>query len=204
MKPTKTISRDQAALDFGEEFVRIMMRGKTELVMTADQLILAEKWKMIRDQKFTPFAYEYVYLVENDLGHFKVGLTREPRKRLSALGTGTVDALSLRALFVIGNQEGRNVERGIQAELKRRGIHEKGEWFNGSVQDWWPHISEFARLRYGNCITSLSQAWDGCEPMVGLYLKVTEKTTFGKDVLDYRREFMWIVEQAEKGLTVAA
>lgn len=204
MKPTKVISRDQAALHFGEEFVRIMMRGKSEILMTADQLILAEKWKMIRDQKFTPFAYEYVYLVENDRGHFKVGLTREPRKRLSALGTGSVDALTLRAMFVIGNQAGRNVERGIQSELKRQGIHEKGEWFRGSVQELWPQISEFARLRYGNCITSLSQAWDGCEPMVGLYLKVTEKSAVKHDVMGYRREFMWIVDQAEKGLTVAA
>lgn len=204
MKPAKTISRDQAALHFGEDFVRIMMRGKAELVMTPSQLILAEKWKLIKDQKFTPFAYEYVYLIENGRGHFKVGLTRIPRSRLSSLGTGSVDKLKLVGIFVVSGQEGRNVERGIHAELKRKGIHEKGEWFNGDAMDWWPHIAEFAKSRYRNFITSLSQAWDGCEPMVGLYLKMTEKTTFGKDVLDYRREFLWVIDQAEKGLTVAA
>lgn len=204
MGQVKTLTRDQAAMNFGEDFVRIMMRGKREIELTPTQLILVEKWKMIREMKFQPFAYEYVYVVDNGRGNFKIGLTRKPRVRLSSLNTGSVDDLTLYGLFVVGNQEGRNVERGIQAELKRRDIHAKNEWFHGRAAQWWPAIADFTKARYGRHLVTLADAWEGCEPLVPLYVACHKGTERAIDVVDCRKEFLWVVDRAAEGLTVAA
>lgn len=199
---TEKLTRDQAAHQFGEDFVQMMMRGKREIEITPHQRIMIEKWKLIREMKFTPFAYEYVYMVHNGREHFKIGLTRHPKSRLAALSGSTADETHLHGLIVVSGMYGRNVERGIQAELTRRGIHHRAEWFKGKPDAWWPVVDEFARARYGKWLTTLSDAWEGCEPMVSIYKAAMKAVPHASDVMELRRDFMWVVDQAEAGLTV--
>lgn len=198
-----TLTRGQAADKYGPEFVRMLMRGKKEIQIGPQQRILLEKWKLIRKLKFAPFAYEYVYVVSNGDREFKVGVTYAPRNRLTSLKTGTTADLKIVGLFVVGGQQGRNLERGIHAEYKRRGRHVRGEWFSGKAEDEIASIADFAKANYSHGLVSLSQAWGGCEPLVDLYVAAHVNTPHAVDVKKCRSEFLWIVEQAEKGaLTV--
>lgn len=198
-----TLNRDQAYEKYGPEFVRMLMRGKKEIQIGPQQRILLEKWKLIRKLKFAPFAYEYVYVISNGANEFKVGLTRSPRQRLSGLQTGTVETLNIVGLFVVGGQQGRNLERGIHAEYKRRGKHVRGEWFSGKAEGEISEIADFAKARYPDGIVSLSSAWEGCEPLVNLYMAAHVNTPQAVDVIKCRADFMWIVDQAATGaLTV--
>lgn len=103
-------------------------------------------------------------------------------------------------MFVVGGQNGRNLERGLQAEYKRRGQHITGEWFKGDAVRELPSIADFANVYYGRHTVSLSEAWEGCEPLVDLYVAAHGNSPEAVDVKKCRAEFMWILDQAEKGL----
>lgn len=197
---TVTLNRNQAVERYGPDFVRFLMRGQDKITIGPKQLILLEKWKLIRKMKFAPFAYEYVYVVGSGKAEFKVGLTRAPRDRLSALRTGTTDDLKIVGLFVVGGQQGRNLERAIHAEYKRKGRHVRGEWFSGDPDREIATISDYAKTYYPAGVISLSAAWSGCEPLVDLYLAAHKGSPDAIDVHKCRSDFLWVVDQAEKGL----
>jgi hypothetical protein len=196
-----TLNREQAHLAYGPEFVQFMMKGKSEIELNAAQRVLLEKWKLIKKLKFAPFAYEYVYIVADDTaGQFKIGMTRSPKSRLSALQTGSTNNLRIVGLVIIGGQNGRNLERSLHAEYKRRQAHVKGEWFTGDPIKELPFIRDFATLNYRGSVTSLSDAWDGCEPLVALYSAAHRDTANAVDMAKCRADFMWVLGQAEKGV----
>ena len=123
-----TLNREQAHLAYGPEFVKFMMKGKSEIELNAAQRVLLEKWKLIKKLKFAPFAYEYVYIVADDrAGQFKIGMTRSPKSRLSALQTGSTNNLRIVGLVVVGGQNGRNLERSRSAGAEERQPHQQGD-----------------------------------------------------------------------------
>lgn len=202
MKPI-TLTKDQALGRYGDDFVRFMMRGKKEITIGPKQQALLEKWKMMKELRFAPFAYEYVYIVANGDAEFKIGFTVAPQKRLGQLKSASTNDLRIVGIIVTGWQHGRNIERALISEYKRRGLHIRGEWFKGDADAEIPSIRDFVVSRYANNITTLKEAYDGCEPLVDLYVAANKNQRAAVDVLEYRRGFMWLVGQVESGdLTV--
>jgi len=199
-----TLSREQAHEKYGEAFVRFLMKGKQEIQIGPKQRILLEKWKLIRKKQFAPYAYEYVYIVADETsGAFKIGMTRAPRSRLSALRNGSTNDLRIVGLIVVGGQDGRNLERFILSEYKRKGRHVRGEWFSGDATKEMPIIRDLALTYYGSSVVSLSDAYEGCEPLVDLYIAANGNSPATIDMIKCRADFLWVVERADKNhLTV--
>ena len=74
---------------------------------------------------------DYMYIISNELGFIKVGISKDPQKRLKQLQTGNEHVLTL--LFTEEFSCSRNhllhIEKEIHNKLKT--IHQKasGEWF---------------------------------------------------------------------------
>lgn len=196
------LSREDAQQRYGEEFVAWIMRGKDSIALTPEKQVLIEKWKMMREQKLMPFAYEYIYLISNGRGDFKVGVTRSPKTRVSTLKTGTSDDLTLLGLFIVGGQAARNIERAIHTALKSEGAHVSGEWFRGDTPKRIAWIVDFAESRYGKHLVSLSEAYEGCEPIWRLYAAANWMTQEADMCEKARKDFLWVKSQAENGLTI--
>lgn len=200
----ETLGREQARAKYGDDFVERMMRGKNrdQITVNAKQLVLLEQWRLMREKKLMPFAYEYVYFLANERGEFKIGYTREPKTRMSSFMTGTTENLRLAGLILIGGQVGRNVERALHTEWKSRGAHVSREWFKGDVDVEKVRAAEYARMRYGKHLVPLAAARDGCEPIWQIYVAANKHCREADDCVKARNQFMWVVDQVESGLTI--
>jgi len=74
---------------------------------------------------------DYIYIISNDLGYIKVGISKYPKKRLKQLQTGNQNILSL--LFTEEFECKRShllkIERELHRNLRCMTKSAKGEWF---------------------------------------------------------------------------
>lgn len=96
---------------------------------------------------------DYIYIITNDLGYVKVGISKHPEKRLRQLQTGNEHTLSL--LFTEEFQCTRNhllkIENKLHQMISTKAIDHRGEWFK--LPDDMPiteiqNLVTYARIRY--------------------------------------------------------
>lgn len=198
------ITKEQAEREYGENFVEIMMKGKNTLEVTSAQRVQLEKYKLMQRLKFIPFNYEYVYLISSDSGAFKIGVTSMPSNRLSSIQTGSPDNLNLEALAIIGGGYGRNVERAMQTHLRSMERHIRGEWFKAFTEKDVRLFCDFIGNRYASYVLSMSEAFEGCAPLLPLFRAIHRNTSWMETADKYEAQFMWVINKAEEGLTIAS
>jgi hypothetical protein len=73
----------------------------------------------------------YVYLIRGNDGRYKIGIAKNPKKRIRQLQTGNSDALTL-----IETYQSENASK-IESSLHNRYSHVRnvGEWFDLSVAE---------------------------------------------------------------------
>ncbi|MGB7244278.1 MAG: GIY-YIG nuclease family protein [Sulfitobacter sp.] len=188
---TKTLTRHDAQKEYGPRFVEIMMKDEKSIVMTDKQLNLAKRWKLLYEGHFSPFSYDYVYVISNDKGSTKVGTTSLPRSRFNQLQSGSPDDLYLDHAIVLRKGAGRNLEKTAHRKLAAAGLHKRGEWFSG--KDIPDIVEEIADTQYRDVTIDLEVAWNGAEQMMPLARKILGKTTRdGIDAEQRRSEFLWL------------
>lgn len=96
---------------------------------------------------------DYIYIISNDQGYIKVGVSKDPTKRLRQLQTGNEHTLSL--LFTEEFNCARNhllkIEKQIHRTLSLKAEDHRGEWFklpsDTDIQNIKNFIT-FTRIRF--------------------------------------------------------
>ena len=183
-------------MKYGPEFVRMLMRGKDEITITENEDIAIKKWEMLKARHFVPFAYDYVYIFVADTGMCKVGVTNGVRARLGTIRSASPVAIEFHNALLFGGNDGRNAERSIHTGLRKMGIHEKGEWYNGPPERIWEWMKEHASTNYPRSLTPPGDALMGCEPLFDLYMAVhANNPDECKWVRERRSNFLWFINK---------
>ena len=82
-----------------------------------------------------PQPQAFVYFIENQAGHVKIGWSKDPVKRLKTLQTGSSDPLALvYAAGFVDEAEARHCEGVLHCRLAARRVY--GEWFMAEGLDY--------------------------------------------------------------------
>ena len=75
---------------------------------------------------------KYVYLIQSlEEGYYKIGVSKNPQKRLLELQTGNSSPLKL--IETYQSEHANKIERTLQRRYSH--FHKKGEWFNLSLEE---------------------------------------------------------------------
>jgi predicted GIY-YIG superfamily endonuclease len=87
------------------------------------------------DESFTQWGLTYVYVIESSSGHFKIGISDNPARRMRQL-TRTKGPFDYSLIFFCGFDD-RKTAREIEAHLHEEFRHARarGEWFSLSAYD---------------------------------------------------------------------
>lgn len=97
-------------------------------------------------------SYQYMYIISNDKGYIKVGISKNPKRRLKQLQTGNQNKLTL--LFTEEFECERNhllkIEKLVHKDLKSFKSDSVGEWFKINTSDLnkVKNIITWNRIRY--------------------------------------------------------
>ena len=89
----------------------------------------------------------FIYLIESDQGHVKIGYSQDPESRLSQLQTAHSKPLVLKYTREIDQAATATMERIIHEQLKQYRM--SGEWFDISADIARSEI-DFAFITYGD------------------------------------------------------
>lgn len=97
---------------------------------------------------------DYIYVISNEQGYIKVGVSKHPKKRIKQLQTGNEHQLTL--LFTEEFECSRShllkIENALHKHLQQISIKSKGEWFY--VEDFKldsiKNTITYYRIRYEN------------------------------------------------------
>ena len=95
---------------------------------------------------------DYIYIISNDQGFIKVGVSKHPEKRVKQLQTGNENKLTL--IFTEEFECARNhllhIEKSIHSNLKRIATKKIGEWFfvEDSKLESVKNTITYYRIRY--------------------------------------------------------
>ncbi len=95
---------------------------------------------------------DYIYIISNDLGYIKVGVSKHPEKRIRQLQTGNEHKLTLLFTeeFNCTRKHLLNIEKEIHHQLQRISNKAIGEWFflDNTNLDSIKNTITFYRIRY--------------------------------------------------------
>lgn len=194
---SKILTRDTSESRFGNRVTKLIFKeGQREITLGPEQLVLLQRWALIKERKIAPFAYEYIYMVAaSDL--FKIGMTTNPASRMSALQTGSpVDLEFVGGLLISGNKA-RTIEKAAHTRLKKDGKHHRGEWFKGNPQTHIDWLKDFANARYAeNFLSKPRKLLQPNDDMKKMWLVM--HGTKEMDAIEKRRnDFIWFMERAD-------
>lgn len=87
----------------------------------------------------------YIYIIGADAPPYKIGISKEPQRRLRSLQTGHPYPLKIHNLKETDLTETKYLERMIHQNLKH--YRTKGEWFQIDLKDAVLEV-EYAVMRY--------------------------------------------------------
>lgn len=95
---------------------------------------------------------DYIYIITNELGYIKVGVSKHPKKRVKQLQTGNEHQLSLvfTEEFECERKHLLHIEKEIHKQLRQMSIKCIGEWFylDKYKLDSIKNTVTFYRIRY--------------------------------------------------------
>lgn len=116
--------------------------GLSEL--TKDQLERVNLAACSLGLEIEPYGLGYVYVIQDDVGAFKVGWSKQPTKRCLALKTSNPHNLKISGVFAFwGWYAGFNPETACQEIMAVEAGHLAGEWFSGTGAD---HLETLAAV----------------------------------------------------------
>lgn len=87
----------------------------------------------------------YIYIIGSDNPPYKIGISKDPRRRLKELQTGYPQKLRILETRKVDISRTKLLESVIHKHLDQYKMN--GEWFNISLKDAKLHI-DFALIRY--------------------------------------------------------
>lgn len=90
-------------------------------------------------------AVSYIYIIGSDNPPYKVGISKDPQKRLKSLQTGHPQKLRIHLLKETDSAKTKLLESAIHHNMKL--YRTNGEWFNLPLEKIHSEI-EFALIRY--------------------------------------------------------
>jgi Meiotically up-regulated gene 113 len=86
------------------------------------------KWKRSRHEPSEPMTGGFIYVIRGDHNLIKVGITTNPRARLSSLRTASAFPIDYSYLAAITGNSGAEIEHSVHQLLEQHRCH--GEWFD--------------------------------------------------------------------------
>ena len=90
-------------------------------------------------------ASSYIYVIGSDEPPYKVGISKDPERRLKNLQTGHPHKLRIHTLKETDSTRTKLLESAIHYHLRLHRTH--GEWFNMNLKDILLEV-EYALMRY--------------------------------------------------------
>ena len=104
---------------------------------------------------------DYIYIIGNDQGFIKVGVSKHPNKRLKQIQTGNEHKLTLLFTeeFECKRLQLLRIESAIHKELKKVSTKCTGEWFSVDTENISKikNIITFYRIRYEDDLTAFNR-----------------------------------------------
>jgi len=86
---------------------------------------------------------KYVYLIkDNDNGFYKIGIARDPQKRLKELQTGNPNQLTIIETFL--SEYSNKVEKNLHRKYSY--TKKEGEWFDLSIKEEVSFINDCKKI----------------------------------------------------------
>lgn len=188
------ITRDKAALRYGEAFVEHVMGGKAEVWVTPSQDKMLLTYRSVKYERFVPYRFNTLYVMQADGSHrCKVGITQSPKRRLSGIQTSSPDRMCLRHVVLFEHGGAREAERAAHKALAHCRV--SGEWFDASVEEIMLTLSGVLD-RISNRPVSLSDAWNKSEQSEQIFRAVWSGDAVRmRDMTDAKNEFLWLVDR---------
>lgn len=102
---------------------------------------------------------EYVYLLESNMGYYKIGITKDLNKRIKQFGVQLPFKVSI--LWFVDVDDARRYEKWLHNFFKNKRVN--GEWF---IFDYW---TLKAIVEYINSEEDLDEFIEFCEALPGQY-----------------------------------
>lgn len=106
---------------------------------------------------------DYIYIIGNDKGYIKVGVSNNPKRRVKQLQTGNAQKLTLifTEEFECERHHLLNIEKAIHKQLKQMAEHCEGEWFyiDQIKMDSIKNTLTFYRIRYEDDLTAFNKQY---------------------------------------------
>lgn len=106
---------------------------------------------IFKDEEVKP-QKDYVYIIADQHNYIKVGISKNPNKRIKSLQTGHPDTLKLifTEEFECTRKHLLNIEKLIHRDLRLKNYKKRGEWFNVPETDLEDikSIIRYNRIRY--------------------------------------------------------
>lgn len=193
------LTRAEALERYGSGFVKSFMKdGLPAIDLTAAQRVGLEEWRIVRNKLVYPFRYDYVYVVADGQGHYKVGNSIAPTKRLSSMQTGSSISLTFIGALICQPNTARNIERAAHTWLKKGGYHWRGEWFTGSEVDAIAGLNLFALARFsGDVVDVTPKLTHSNERLLSMWTAINGEESL-IDIKKWRQEYYAVREANEK------
>lgn len=193
---TYKLTRDEAECKYGKHVAKTILKGAKSIDVTGKQMVILERWKLVKEKAICPFHYEYVYLIAGGPDVFKIGITTRPSSRLSSLQTGSPIDLTFMGAMLVTQRKARTIERALHTQLKKEDRWKKGEWFSGDPSKTLAWMRQWAEALYpANVISNPRSLLAGNDEMAAMWLVM-----HGRDgmetyrINDMRREYLWFLE----------
>lgn len=107
---------------------------------------------------------DYIYIIGNEKGYIKVGVSKHPEKRIKQLQTGNAQKLTLLFTeeFECSRKHLLHIENAIHKQLKQMAKHCEGEWFeiDEFKMDSIKNTLTFYRIRYENDLNAFDKRYN--------------------------------------------
>lgn len=202
---SKVFSRDQAHMMFGPRFVSMIMKDKSTIEISEDQMVKLRAWQFIRQNAFVPYSFTYLYVFSSDGRYAKIGRSVAPRKRMSSLkGSGVGEIKFHGAVPVRDAGRSLTLERAVQKYFTGKGVHYRNEWFEMDGQEAFSEMLSFLQKNKPYDIMALSQVYDESEPVMRVYriVKAEDDQSALAAAEQSRRDYFWMVNEMAKNYGV--
>lgn len=85
---------------------------------------------------------KHIYLLQSDNGVYKIGVSKDPQKRLKQLQTGSSEKLEI--IKTYESEFYRQIEKGLHNKFNH--LRSEGEWFYLHLEDELRFIKECERI----------------------------------------------------------
>lgn len=187
------IDRIAAAERYGDAFVDVIMGGKAEVFITAQQDALLMLYRRVKYERFVPYSFNSLYVIQSEEGILKVGITQDIKRRYGGLVSGNPLRLNLAHIVLFERGGARDMERAMHKALAPYRV--TGEWFKADLDEAMAAAETVLESAKAQPI-SLSDAWAMSERAETMFRSCWKGDPMRmRQMTDAKTSFLWMIDK---------